>query len=57
MQSDTNERDARTAVGGQLSVSLENRKDDASQPPTSQSVGGGGGEEEVVRYPPTVYRL
>jgi len=31
-RSDANVHDARSAVGGQLSVSLENRKDDASQP-------------------------
>lgn len=31
-RSSTNVRDARTAVSGQLRVSLENRKDDARQP-------------------------
>lgn len=44
-QSDANERDARTAVGGQLSLAGEQK---GRREPARLPAGGGGGEEEAV---------
>lgn len=48
--SGANERDARAAVGGQLSLAGEpkRRRRQAANQPASQPAGGGRGEQEVV---------